>query len=663
MKNRAFTILTACAMAATAAMAVDFPDADGSHDIASPTAWGGTLPGTSDAVAFTGSASKTVTASGDVQFGQLKNGLTPGYNYTLTFDMTEQTGRRLSFAGFDAGGVNKARVHTIFKGGYWNFGGQYFCGNGGNASYGNNRHITISDGAVITNTGAMSLGYTSQTGLQLEVKGHSQLHVGGIFKFTNSHNGNTETGWLKVTDGSTMTVSGEMTRDSASGSWSAAYEPDGEPTYLDTIMVSGEGSALSLFNANYSYYGKEQRSATIVTDGGYLYDNAMSCILAGRYSRYNLFRVEKGGRCVMRGNVFLAPNASGTTAADTAITGLRNHRVEVLDGGSFVCSNTVNLSYGPFCSGNTLLVSNGTFRTKGFMLAGNNSSSVGYATNQCVRIQGENAVFEVEDLSTMTMFPCSHSEWIVELGAKYRPPASFNYSYNSGYPGVKHDNVLRVATGGSLTNVAISTALSGESDSFTVWNNRLVAESASVVTGRYVYVQGSNCVFRVDDSTALLAGDGSGMSIFVGRINDGKKYGGISTNCTLEVAGTNPKIDLGGSLAVKNGSRIVFELPESGFADGTPRISAAGAVTVDADCAIKFTGAAAALENLSRSGTRAEWVLIENPEEKNFLSDDVVAAAQTNPGDTFRLSTRIQDGKHQLVLAGGGSKATFITFR
>ena len=73
--------------------AVDFPDADDSHDIASAMAWGGTLPGESDDVAFTNWSSKTFYAGSDVTFGKLVNGQRGGYNYTTTFDMTGTPGR------------------------------------------------------------------------------------------------------------------------------------------------------------------------------------------------------------------------------------------------------------------------------------------------------------------------------------------------------------------------------------------------------------------------------------------------------------------------------------------------------------------------------------------------------------------------------------------
>ena len=78
---------------AGSAFAANFPDADGSHDIASPAAWGGTLPAATEDVVFTNWSSKTIYAGSDVTFGKLVNSQRGGYNYTTTFDMTGTPGR------------------------------------------------------------------------------------------------------------------------------------------------------------------------------------------------------------------------------------------------------------------------------------------------------------------------------------------------------------------------------------------------------------------------------------------------------------------------------------------------------------------------------------------------------------------------------------------
>ena len=640
------TVIAACFVAAAAgsAAAANFPDADGSHDIASPAAWGGTLPGESEDVAITNWSSKTFYAGNDVTFGNLVNGQRGGYNYTTTFDMTGTPGRRLNFKGFSAGGKGVGHLHHVFKSGYWDFGGGDF-NNGGGSSYGDNRTFVISDGAVITNVGSCILGYTAQKKLRLELSGASQLHVGGTFKFANNRTASGDESWLKVTEGSKMTVGGTMTREGNVESWAGSLvnQPEGNLFYKDYVIVDGEGSELKALRTDYNYYGGQGGSATIVSNGGYLL-NRGNAVFSARYTRNNLLRVEKNGSAVFEGVFY---NGWGQDASDTAITGLRHHRIEVLDGGSLWCKGVFYLSYRAFCSGNTLLVSNGTFRAATFQMSDNQGATVGYATNILVVIQGENASFSSDN--NYAMFNCSHSEYRVEHGARFQPRGSFSYTTEG-----QHDNVLRVRYGGMLTNVAISTTMGNpKSDGFAAWNNKIIAEAGGIVTGQAVYVQGSNCVFRVDDSLAMLDGDLNAMSLHVGTMDTSGWYGGYTTNCALEVAGTTPKVRLGGKLSVSNGSRILFELPETGYAGGEAIIVAGRDVQINSGCGIEFSGADAMYARLVADGVRANYVLIENPDDKGFVSDDVVAAAQASLGQSFKLRKRVHDGKNQLVLSGG----------
>lgn len=579
-----------------------------------------------------------------------------GYNYTTTFDMTGTPGRRLNFTGFVAGGVGQGHLHHVFKGGYWDFGGGDFC-NGGSSSYGDNRTFTISDGAVITNTGSCVLGYTAQTKLRLELSGASRLYVGGTFRFANNRTKSGDESWLKVTEGSKMTM-GTFSREgdiSPTAGWAASLlnQPEGSLFYKDYVIVDGEGSELKIPNATYSYYGGQGGSATIVSNGGYLLDNG-NVVFGTRYTRNNLLRVEKNGSAVFERAFY---TGWGQEASDTAITGLRHHRIEVLDGGSLWCKGEFNLSYRSFCSGITLLVSNGTFRANTFVQANNARVGAGYATNILVVLQGENASFSSDN--SYAMFNCSHSEYRVEHGARFRPRGSFSWTTVG-----QHDNVLRVRDGGMLTNVAISTSIeNAKSDGFAAWNNRLIAEAGGIVTGQFVFVQGSNCVFRVDDAQAMLAGSAGLISLQVGRIDKGGWYGGWSTNCAVEVAGTTPKLRLGGKLLVENGSRILFELPEAGYGDDEARIVAGHDVQIDPGCGIEFSGAEAMYARLVADGVRASYVLIENPSDKGFVSDDVVAAAQASLGQNLQLRKRVRGGKNQLVLSGGAAAGMTLIFR
>ena len=570
--------------------------------------------------------------------------------------MTETPARKLNFIGFSGGGKGLPGIHTAFKGGYWDFGGGYF-NNGGNSSYGDNRTFVISDGAVITNTGSCILGYTAQKKLRLELSGASQLYVGGEFKFTNNRTASGDESWLKVTEGSKMTI-GKCSREGEvpqNVGWAASlsYQPEGGLFYKDYVIVDGEGSELKMLSTSYSYYGGQGGSATIVSNGGYLLDNG-NAVFGARYTRNNLLRVEKDGSAVFERAFY---TGWGQDASDTAITGLRHHRIEVLDGGSLWCKGEFNLSYRSFCSGITLLVSNGTFRAATFHQANNANVGAGYATNILVVLQGEHASFSSDN--AYAMFNCSHSEYRVEHGARFRPRGSFSWTTVG-----QHDNVLRVRDGGMLTNVWISTSIDNpKSDGFAAWNNKIIAEAGGIVTGQNVTVQGSNCVFRVDDALALLDGSVGTTSLQVGRMDTNGWYGGWSTNCALEVAGTTPKLRLGGKLLVENASRILFELPEAGYGDDEARIVAGHDVQINSGSGIEFSGADAMYARLVADGVRATYVLIENPSDKGFVSDDVVAAAQASLGQNLQLRKRVRGGKNQLVLSGGAAAGMTLIFR
>lgn len=71
LKVIAALALSAAAMLPIAAEAVNFPEADGSHDIASSTAWGGVLPTTETEVAITGNASFITGTNHIVDGGRL----------------------------------------------------------------------------------------------------------------------------------------------------------------------------------------------------------------------------------------------------------------------------------------------------------------------------------------------------------------------------------------------------------------------------------------------------------------------------------------------------------------------------------------------------------------------------------------------------------------
>ena len=639
-----------CAANAAIADEVNFPRVASGADISSPAAWGGTLPGVDDTVVFTG-LTQTVTANADVEFGLLRNSLRSGYGDVLTFDLrNKQPVPTLKFNGFRAGAVSSINNSTVFRGGIFDFKGAGF--GKGNTYYGDGRSYIFSDGAFVTNLSDMVLGFTNQQRLRVELSGGSKVFVGGNFKFTNNKTARGNENWLKVNGGSLFHVSGIFQWEDDVASWQAAKnnQPDGNMFYKDWVEVSGAGSEIVLLKpsgSNYQYpCGRQGGSRLVVTSNATMTVKS-SGIFWTQCTRNNLIRVSEGGLLQVGGTFH-----GGWGDVEC---GDRSNRVEVLSGGTLSIGGYCHLGYSGGTAGNvgnTLLVSNGTFRCNGFIPGYCESTAPAQiaeaASNQLVVIQGPAAVFDPG--SSFAMFRAPFCEYRVELGGKFNPSPCSSFGL---YVPNRHDCTVRARRGGVFEFGEFSMAHqnTAASDNATAlktvaaWNNRVIAEAGGVVTGRFLKVQGRACALRVDDSTVVLTNATDSLAIGYSNV-----YGGMGTNCVLEIAGERPAVKLSGSLAVKTDSRISFELPASGYASGVKPIVAEGAVTVDGTSRISFEGAEEMFAHHQAAHVRADYVLIENPSAKGFLTDAQVAAAQTELGGNFKLYKQVVDGRNQLVL-------------
>ena len=644
-----------CAQLAFAASAVfadevNFPAAGGSWDISSAAAWGGTLPGITDTVVFTGST-QAVTANADVEFGLLHNSLRAGD--TLTFDLrNKQPVPTLKFDGFRARAARSQDNYTTLRGGIFDFNGKDF--GQGKTYYGSGRTFTFSDGVFVTNVNNMILGNTNQERLRVELSGGSKVFVGGDFKFTNNKTAKGNENWLKVTGGSLFRVAGQFKTENEVANWanSIQNQPDGDLYYKDMIEVSGEGSQLiisSIPTGGYQYpFGLQGGTKTVVSSNATM--QVQSDVIAWpQYTRNNLIRVCDGGQLSLSGHFY-----GGWNTGDGG--GDRLNRIEVLSGGTMTVGGYFYLGYysaepggNP---GNTLLVSNGTLRCSNGLIPGyckgtGSAAAVG-ASNQLVVVQGPEAVFDPG--SNFGMFSAPFCEFRVELGAKFNPAPCRSFGR---YISDRHDETVRASRGGvfEFVEFSISTENRVTAETLTAWNNRIIAESGGIVTGGYLKIQGLACALRVDDGIVALTN--AANALVVGHSGT---TGGLGTNCVLEVAGTNPKIRLGGNLSVNKDSEILFELPATGYAAGAKPIVAEGTVSVDGTSRISFEGAEEMFAYHQAAGLRADYVLIDNPAEKAFLSDAVVSAAQAGLGGDFKLFKDVKDGRNQLVLRLKGVK-------
>ena len=623
---------------------VNFPATGG--DISAAATWGGSLPGTGDAIVFTNAADVTVTAANDAQFGLLKNTLKDDGNHTLMFDLRDTPSRKLSFNGFQMGEKGSKNISTAFRSGTYDFGGSFF-GNGGGQVFGDGHFFYVSDGAVLTNIAVMRFGYTGQSRLRMEVSGGSCVYLNDEFKFTNNKTSKGNENWLEITGGSLFHTTGPFTREDAVNSWanSIAAQPEGGLHYKDHLTVSGRGSRLVVNNSVF-YLGWQGGAATYFTDHAVV-TNTGDAHLWSRYTRNNLIRVSDGAYWRCQGVVYGGHNTPAEACGD------RHNLVEILSGGELDAGGNFELGYIPNNNndigncGNTLVISNGTLRTYTLRLGRFVSCS-----NQLAVLQGPEARLIVTAPVPFAAAP--FCEYRVELGAKFAPPGSFG-RYSAG----TRDCIMRARSGGILdigsffTTAADVAAANIPEDGIVARSNAIIAEAGGVVTGKWLAVQGDGCSLRVDDSLVALTNAATALTI--GHTSNG---GGISTNCVLAIAGRAPQIRLSGGMTVANSSKLRFELPADGYA-AVP-VVAEGAVSLDDSSSLEFTG----VEEMSarhRSGIgAAEYVLVDNPQAKGFFSDAAVEAAQAALGDDIRLKKRVKDGRNQLVLKIGRKGAVII---
>ena len=631
-----------------------FPDPVAGNDISSAEAWGGVLPGASEDVVFSGGRNLTVTAKRDVKFGKLVNALKSGYAYTLTFDLRNvEPVPTLTFGGYQPGeAANKWNDFVEFKGGIYNFShGEFGMGV---TFYGHGRSIVVSDGAILTNISDVVLGWTAQERLRMDVRGNSKVFIDGLFKFTNNKTKPGNENYLKLSGGSKMEVNGQFLWDDPADELGfARNQPDGAFHCNDYVELSGTGTSLELNFAKdanggtgYNCFGRQGGSATIVKDGASLSVKG-GAILWDGYTRNNLLRVANAtwcGQSVFCGWRKVPP-------------GLGHNRVEVLEDGVLTAEAFTFGSVGS--SGNTLLISNGTFSVTMFRFGDMDESYVQYATNNTIVLQGPKARFETGDANFM-LFTSPHCELRVEDGAALRPRVSSSFfRYRSG----GHHCTLRLRNGGIFhpAEQAFSTSATYFTQDVIAWNNRLVAESGSVVSGGYFNVQGRECEVRIDNSTMVMTNALLGTdSLIVGYSYE---YGGIGTNCLLSVAGASPRIELAKGLSVRGCSEVRIELPAGGYADGVVPLTAGGAVVFEKGSRLVLEGAREMSLAHTEAGKRCSYVLFENPQDAVFLSDETIAQVNGEIGEYAVLSKRTAGGVNQAVLRVRTKKITSIVVR
>lgn len=315
---------------------VEFPNSDGSGDIASPTAWGGSLPVASDRPFFNyNRGNLTYTASGDVTFAGIS--LASGtIVYTATFDMREaksgSASRTITLTDSISNGVKKACAN--FYGGIWNVDGAL-------SQYSENT-FTVGNGAKMTFTGAYKAGANATT-LKVDGAGSSLLLSYAQFP-ASTHVGQS----IVITNGASMVLTGGDPYSSASGSYvsigALAMSGNNSGGGSRSVLVSGSGSTLSITAYNtFAWVGGVSAGGghrLTVSEGGLYNSPGATLYVSSKGTGNNVVTVCDADSRMVVSNLVVGANNKAVGLADCG------DALRIQDGASVVAKANVSVQRG-----------------------------------------------------------------------------------------------------------------------------------------------------------------------------------------------------------------------------------------------------------------------------------------------------------------------------
>lgn len=358
--TRAAVLLTAATLttgvtmphSASAAEAI-FPNADGSGNLMSATAWGGAIP-TTDRPKITSSGTYYADPNGTLP------GILIGTTGKVVFDMTKSTQTEPTVTMSERFYIGGTGRKVEFIGGTWDFQGQYRIDQGQTTLYSGN---TVKlDGCNMTNM--THIGFTTWSSQNTEatiwtLDNGSTLHTSG--NFTPDHGGRS-TVYVYINGGSRILVGGNLVLGNYANGTSTFQTAD------QRVIVSGTGSVLQFGKADgESLVGQIYCNSLLeVRDGGEILRTAGNFTVGGgAYATNNVVRATGVGSTATLGNLFFGAYGAAS-----------NNRVEALDGAE------VTASYVTFKGrDNGFVCSNATITVRQFVQGAN-------ATNTFVRVQG-----------------------------------------------------------------------------------------------------------------------------------------------------------------------------------------------------------------------------------------------------------------------------------
>ena len=652
--KRSIAVLAACLSAGAFLRAETYPTAGG--DIATATGWGGTMPASTAAVDF---PDGVYTASQDAEFGSIQ--LDSG----ATFDFTATPGRKITLNASSSsalvfnhgvsGGANGTTL--ILKGGTWDMpaGGDIYFGYSSGRNPRANRTILLSDGVCITNV-ANLYASNSEFGNLLRFTGGSSIFCSG--KFYASH-GSARDVRVEILDGSTVQA--------------LRFGTDEQPTQGggNSITVSGAGSSLTA-----TATGPKQPSvvgthldghALYVTNGAALsvangYMALGTCwsysATVDRASHRNVLHLANGATAdvmFLHIGAFTTADGRSTFTGGPQGIGSCSNEVRLLSGARLSCRDLFIGGDVNSC-GNRMTVDGATLAMIG-TVESTHGLHIGHAGwgNELVftnvttfsstdtlmpqfwiggAISSSNNTFRLTGAATHAYFdgqkdifgPGTGNELVIENGAFYETADT-----RCNWSRVGTNATIRVQGGGRMK--VDRTMYVGAAGSGYGCGNRLYVGPGGT------FINGAGILIALNSAIAETCPMQNGVVVSNGMVNITGTDGQLtaSTNCYVQISGTNPVVTVGGVCTVLRLGRLTFNVPKCGFA-ATPltvkRLVMEEGATLEVDCS-------------SRVRTETPQTLVSSTQVM-VIPASVLEAA--NAGLGYGRHLYLADGNKALVL-------------
>ena len=536
MKTRKNIALTAMLVGvAWVACATDFTgwSGAGNPDLASSATWNLESGLPTDEINIKASG-YTFEASADATFKAIyfsKANITNTFRLAQGRKITLNNGTSYALCGGANGGYNN--MQTTFSGGTWDVGGGGFgpIYHYSYAPVGNT--FILDDGCIVTNVGTLRVGYGNNAdncNNRLTIKGGSQLHVNKayiVYGYAWSNTFEVVDGLFTWSDSSSPVLVGSSAKSI--------------PSHHNLVRVSGANARVVSFGSKSPYLGGDNAydNEVVVENGGVWSNNACGFYIGNGVGAHTQRLIARSGGKILRAGAIYVNYNSGSYS----------NSVEVLDGGEInagviYLSSTENSSTN---IGGMVLVSNATLKCSRIY------SQKGISPGQIVRIMGPDAVFEPSYASTYPLFGCGGSSlFSLEDGATWIYGHDLATGYTSSF---SPSNRVQVIDRAKLECAQMTV---GYGNSYTEGHVIYVANNAEFRTRNDIRLYAHDNTVIV--SNALLA---VGANFSLGL--QAAATGGF-TNNTLNVQGDVPRVRVAGDMTAKEATRILFDVPDGGYA-------------------------------------------------------------------------------------------------